>query len=251
MRSIRIISRLDIKGPNLIKGIQLEGLRVLGDPQSFSSRYYEEGIDEFIFMDVVASLYGRNNLSAIMSHAATNIFVPITVGGGVRSLEDASNLLRSGADKIAINTAAVANPKLLTEIATKFGAQCVVLSIEAKRTGDDKWEVFTENGREKTGLNVEEWVRKGIDLGAGEVFVTSVDNEGTRKGFDVELYKKLSPLATVPLIASGGFGNPTHIKTLLAESAVDAIAIADGFHYKRHSVAEIKTVVRELGYKVR
>jgi len=185
MKNIRLIARLDIKGPNLIKGINLEGLRIIGSPNEYALRYYLQGADELIYMDCVASLYGRNHLSEIIKAAAHDIFVPITVGGGIRSVDDATKILRAGADKLAINTAAVATPGLITEISRRFGSQCMVLSIEAKQVGQDRWEVYTDNGRERTGLDVVEWAKLGVSMGAGEILLTSVDKEGTRKGFDV------------------------------------------------------------------
>ena len=175
MRNIRIIARLDIKGPNLIKGIHLEGLRVMGSPNEHALRYYLQGADELIYMDCVASLYDRNHLGDIVRSAARNIFVPITVGCGIRSVDDATQILRTGADKVAVNTAAVANPTLITEIAHRFGSQCMVLSIEAKQVASNRWEVYTDNGRERTGLDVIEWVKRGVAMGAGEVLLTSVD----------------------------------------------------------------------------
>src|SRR4051794_2997384 len=173
--SVRLIARLDIKGPNLIKGIHLEGLRVIGDPQLHARRYYEQGADELIYMDIVASLYGRNSLHDIVRRAVHDVFVPLTVGGGLRSAEDVRDMLRAGADKVAINTAAVKRPELIRESARKFGSQCMVLSIEAKRVGEERWEAYTDNGRERTGLDVVEWAKRGVELGAGEVLVTSVD----------------------------------------------------------------------------
>ena len=207
MSNLRIIPRLDIKGSNLIKGIQLEGLRVLGDPQEFAIRYYQAGADELVYMDIVASLYGRNNLSDIIRRAAERVFIPITVGGGIRSVDDARHILRSGADKVAINTAAVARPELIGEVAQRFGSQAMVLSIEAKQVAPGKWEVYTDNGRERTGLDVIEWTQRGVELGAGEILLTSVDREGTRKGFDIELTRQVSAAVPVPVIASGGMGS--------------------------------------------
>jgi len=182
MAGLRIIPRLDIKGPNLIKGIRLEGLRVVGDPHAFALRYYAQGADEMVFMDIVASLYQRNSLSDIIRRAANQIYIPITVGGGIRSLDDVDNMLRSGADKVAINTAAIARPALITEVARRFGSQCMVLSVEAKRTGPGRWEAYTDNGREHTGLDVIDWIAQAVGLGAGEILLTAVDQEGTRKG---------------------------------------------------------------------
>lgn len=192
MSNTRLIARLDIKGANLIKGVHLEGLRVIGAPNEHARRYYEQGVDELIYMDCVASLYGRNHLSDIVRSATENIFVPMTVGGGIRSVDDATQILRAGADKVAVNTEAVANPQLITEIACRFGSQCMVLSIEAKQVGPERWEVYTDNGRERTGLDVIEWVKRGVAMGAGEVLLTSVDREGTRRGFDIALVRAVT-----------------------------------------------------------
>jgi imidazole glycerol-phosphate synthase subunit HisF len=251
MRNVRLIARLDIKGPNLIKGVHLEGLRVIGDPQHYAKRYYEAGIDELIYMDTVASLYGRNNLTEIVRSAARDVFVPMTVGGGVRSVADAKTLLRAGADKVAVNTAAVRRPELVTEIAHHFGSQCMVLSIEAKRTAPGRWEAYTDNGREKTGLDVADWVRRGVDLGAGEILLTSVDQEGTRKGFDIELLRTVSGLVQVPVIASGGMGKPEHVVDVVRLGSADAVAIADAFHYGRYSVEEVRSFALAAGLNVR
>lgn len=179
--ALRLIARLDIKGANLIKGIHLEGLRIVGDPQIHAAKYYADGADEIIYMDTVASLYGRNNLVDVVSRATEHVFVPITVGGGIRSVEDARTLLRAGADKVAINTAAVKEPELINRLSCVWGSSTVVLSIEAKRTGPNSWEAYTDNGRERTGLEVGQWAETGAALGAGEIFVTSVDQEGTKK----------------------------------------------------------------------
>ncbi|QYX29908.1 imidazole glycerol phosphate synthase subunit HisF [Sphaerospermopsis torques-reginae] len=251
MRKIRLIARLDIKGPNLIKGIHLEGLRVMGSPSEYAQRYYRQGADEFIYMDCVASLYGRNNLSHIIESAAQNIFVPITVGGGIRSVDDATHLLRCGADKVAVNTAVVSNPNLITEIARRFGSQCMVLSIEAKQIAHERWEVYTDNGRERTGLDVIAWVKKGVSLGAGEILLTSVDREGTRKGFDVALVKAVTQEVTVPVIASGGMGTPQHLIEVVQQGQADAVAMADILHYQRSTIGEIRQVAELSGIEVR
>lgn len=246
----RIIGRLDIKGPNLIKGIRLEGLRVIGDPSKFAQRYYESGIDELIYMDIVASLYNRNSLTDIVEYTANNIFIPMTVGGGIRTVEDATKILRAGADKVAINTAAIARSELVSDLADRFGSQCVVVSIEAKHNGSF-WEAYTDNGREKTGLEVIEWAKQVETLGAGEILLTSVDNEGLRKGFANELIAEVSSELKIPIIASGGFGKVEHLKECFDEGKADAIAIADGFHYGRFSVPEIKTAAKFFGIQVR
>lgn len=251
MRNIRIIARLDIKGSNLIKGIHLEGLRVMGSPSEHALRYYQQGVDELIYMDCVASLYGRNHLADIVSSAAKNIFVPMTVGGGIRSVEDAMQILRVGADKVAINTAAVATPKLITDIAQNFGSQCMVLSIEAKQVATGRWEVYTDNGRERTGLDVIEWAKRGVAMGAGEVLLTSVDREGTRKGFDTSLVKAVTEAVTVPVVASGGMGKPNDLLTAVLEGGADAVAMADILHYKRATVGDIREVAQIAGLNVR
>ena len=252
MRKIRLIPRLDIKGPNLIKSINLEGLRVIGSPHEYAVKYYEQGADEIIYMDTVASLYGRNNLSEIVQNTTKDIFIPITVGGGIRSVEDAQSLLRSGADKVAINTAAVERPELILEIAQKFGSQCMVLSVEAKLIeAEGKWEVYKDNGRERTGLDVIEWVKKAVRLGAGEILLTAIDREGTRKGFDSQLVKSVTEVVNVPVIASGGMGELSHIIDVVNVGGADAIAMADILHYKRSTVNEVRLFAQENNIEVR
>jgi len=251
VRNTRLIARLDIKGPILIKGIHLEGLRVIGQPNEYAKRYYEQGADELIYIDCVASLYGRNSLGEIVQNAAQDVFIPMTVGGGIRSIDDAMHILRCGADKVAINTAAVANPSLITDIARRFGSQCMVLSIEAKRVGPDRWEAYTDNGREDTGLDVIEWVKRGVALGAGEVLLTSVDQEGTRKGFDVALVRAVTGEVSVPVIASGGMGTPEHMVEVVETGGADAVAMADMLHYRRASIGEIRAAARNAGLHVR
>jgi cyclase len=249
-RWVRLIARLDVKGQNLIKGVHLEGLRVIGDPQEYARRYYEQGADELIYMDVVASLYGRSNLVDIVRLAARDIFVPLTVGGGIRSIDDVTNLLRAGADKVAINTAAVHRPNFITEVAQKFGSQCVVLSIEAKRQGNSRWEVYTNCGRERSGLDVVDWVKRGIELGAGEVLLTSIDQEGTRNGFDIDLLKSVNNFAKVPVTISGGYGEEQHLKEVI-DSGADGIAFADALHYDRTTLTELRKIAADMEIKIR
>ena len=251
MRQIRLIARLDIKGPNLIKGIHLEGLRVIGSPNEYAVRYYQQGADELVYMDSVASLYGRNNLADIVRDAARDVFIPMTVGGGIRSVEDAAHLLRCGADKIAINTAAVANPELIAAIARRFGRQCVVLSIEAKQIGVDRWEAYTNNGRERTGLDVIAWAKHGVSLGAGEILLTSVDREGTRQGFDIRLVQTVTDEVAVPVIASGGMGKPEHLIDVVQHGKADAVAIADLLHYRRATMGEVRRAAQAAGIELR
>ena len=251
MSNLRIIPRLDIKGKNLIKGVQLEGLRVMGDPHQFALKYYRAGADELVYMDIVASLYGRNNLSDIIKRAADQVFIPITVGGGIRSVDDARHILRSGADKVAINTAAIARPDLISEVAHRFGSQAMVLSIEAKQVAPGKWEAYTDNGRERTGLDVLEWVRKGVEMGAGEILLTSVDREGTRKGFDIELIRRVSQGVSVPVIASGGMGNIEDFLKAAQEGLADGISMADTLHYNRFELSDIRAAALKAGLAVR
>jgi cyclase len=251
MATIRLIPRLDIKGPNLIKGVHLEGLRVVGDPQEFARRYYEQGADELLYMDSVASLYGRNNLSDIVKRTVQDVFVPITVGGGVRSVEDVKHILRCGADKVAINTAAVADPDLISRVSKRFGRQCMVLSIEAKQQPDGRWEAYTDNGRERTGLDVVEWAQRAVELGAGEILLTSVDREGTGKGFDLKLIRAVSTVVPVPVIASGGMGSVEHLVDAVHSGRADAIAMADIIHYEKSDLLTIRRGAVEGGVEVR
>lgn len=247
----RLIARLDIKAPNLIKGIRLEGLRKLGDPNEFARRYYQAGVDELLYMDIVASLYERNSLTDVIRYTAQNIFIPFTVGGGVRSVEDVEAILRAGADKVAMNTAAVRRPELISEAARRFGSQCVVLSIEAKhRASGEGWEAYTDNGREHTGLDVVEWAKQAAALGAGEILLTSVDQEGTRKGMDQALIRAVSDVVSIPVIASGGVGEPAHVGEALTAGA-DAVAVADALHYERYSVDKLHQAMRDAGGSVR
>ncbi len=251
MTNIRLIARLDIKGPNIIKGTHLEGLRVIGDPNFYAKKYYQDGIDEFLYMDTVASLYQRNSLTEIIQKAVKDVFVPITVGGGIRSVENAQEILRSGADKIAINTEATKRPELVTEISRQFGAQCVVLSIEAKKQPGGYWEVYTDNGRERTGLDVIEWAKRGEELGAGEILLTSIDQEGTRKGFDIPLVEQVTNTVSVPVIASGGMGNVDDLVAAVKEGGASAIAMADILHFNRMRIDEIRTDVSNNGINLR
>jgi cyclase len=251
MANVRLIARLDIKGPNLIKGVRLEGLRVIGDPQEYARRYYEAGADELIYMDVVASLYGRNNLTGIVRYTAENVFIPLTVGGGIRSVEDVKLLLRSGADKVCLNTAAIARPELLQEIANRFGSQCVVLSIEAKRRTGGGWECFTDNGREHTERDVVDWAKQAVTLGAGEILLTSIDQEGTRKGFDLDLIRAVSTAVPIPVIASGGMGSTDHLVAAVRDGKADAVAMADILHYERMEIPTIRAAALSAGVQVR
>lgn len=246
----RIIARLDVKGPNVVKGIQFEGLKKIGDPEKLALKYFEAGADEIYLEDTVASLYGRNNLIEVVASATREVFVPFTVGGGVRTPSDAYDLLRAGADKVSVNSAAVARPALIQELAKEFGSQCVVVSIQAKSRGG-KWEVFVENGREPTGLEVISWARHAQDLGAGEILLTSVDDDGTMKGLAYELIEELSPFMSVPFVVSGGAGEASHVARISTLPSVDGAAVASVLHFNRSSIPEIKAAILNVGGTVR
>ncbi len=250
MSNVRLIARLDVKGANLIKGVHLEGLRVIGDPHEHAIRYYEQGADELLYVDAVASLYGRNSLHEIIRRATQDVFVPITVTGGLRSVDDVRDALLAGADKVGINTAAVANPNLIREVSQRFGSQCMVLSIEAKRGTDGRWHVLTDTGREFSGLDVVEWAQRGVELGAGEILLTSVDQEGTRGGFDTRLIAAVVAVVSVPIIASGGMGTAAHLAAATSAGA-DAIAMADILHFKRSTLPVIRAAAIADGLSVR
>jgi cyclase len=248
MKTVRVIPRLDIKGPNLVKGIHMEGLRVLGKPETFARYYYENGADELFFQDTVASLYDRNSLHDIITKTAKEIFIPLTVGGGLRTIDDIRNVLRAGADKVAINTAAIKNPHFIREASLKFGSSTIVVAIEAIRNSDGKYLAFTDNGREYTGLEVVAWARKVEELGAGEIVITSVDREGTGEGYDLELIKSVSEAVSVPVIAHGGASNPDNIVEAILYGRADAVAIASILHYSvMQSLVDISSDYKKEG----
>ena len=215
----------------MVKGIHLEGLRVLGKPEEFARYYYECGADELVYMDVVASLYGRNSLLEMVRKTSKEIFIPLTVGGGIRTLEDIRDALKAGADKVSLNTAAIREPELIKRASNKFGSSTILVSIEAIKMPGGRYEAFTDNGREKTGVDVYEWAERVVEYGAGEIMITSIDREGTGQGFDLELVKKISNLVSVPVIACGGAGNLEHILNACTEGSADAISIASILHY--------------------
>ncbi len=247
----RLIARLDIKGHRLVKGIHLEGWRFLPKhPNAYCYDYYLQGIDEIIYVDAVASLYGRDSLKEIIRKTTENVFIPITVGGGIRTIDDAHDILRSGADKVAICSQAVKTPELISEVANKFGNQCMVLSIQAKKNTSGRFEVWYDVAREKTEMDVMEWARKGEALGAGEILLTSVDMEGMEKGMDLELIRQVSQVVSIPVIASGGLSNAGDFVKAVGEGA-DAVAVAKAFHYGRVTVEQIKREAAEQGINVR
>lgn len=222
---------MDIKGPNLVKGVHFEGLRVLGKPEDFAQFYYNQGADELFFQDAVASLYDRNSLHEIVQRTSSNIFIPLCVGGGLRSTDDIREVLRAGADKVAINTEAIKRPELITKAASAFGASTIVVSIEAIKRPDGSWEALIEYGRETTGVDALEWAVKAAELGAGELMVTSIDNEGTGKGYDLELTRSISEKVSIPVIAGGGCGSPDDVTTVISQGKADAVSMAAVLHY--------------------
>ena len=240
MSKKRIITRLDIKNDHVIKGIHLEGLRKVGKPNELAKKYYERGSDEIIFMDAVASYYDRNSLYQIIENACEEIFVPLTVGGGIRKIEDIQNLLNVGADKVAINTQAVKNHDFISESSKLFGSQCIVSQVDAKKIGLNRWEVYTDNGREPSGIDLIDWVKKVEKLGAGEILLTSIDMEGTKNGFDIELYESVVNEIKIPVIASGGMGKLNDATEIFKKTDVDAIAVASVLHYQINNIGEIK-----------
>lgn len=231
-RFIRIIPRLDIKGPNIVKGIQFEGLRVLGKPEHFARYYYENGADELIYMDAVASLYGRNSLIDIIRKTSREIFIPLTVGGGLRSIDDIRSVLRAGADKVSLNTAAIHKPELIREASRRFGSSTIIISLEVIKNPNGTYECYSDYGRQRTGIDAFEWVLQAAELGAGELLITSIDREGTGTGFDILLTRKIAELVPIPIIVSGGAGKVSHIYDVINKGKADAVGIASILHYE-------------------
>ena len=245
----RLIARLDIKKNRLIKGVHLEGLRYLGDPKDYAFKYYEQGIDELLLLDSVASLHGRNALHEILDDITKNIFIPITIGGGINSLDQAKKMFDSGADKITMNSFAVENPTLINEVASNFGSQAVTISLQVKRI-DNNFKVMTFNGREISEKNIDNWIKEVEDRGAGEIMITSIDQEGTLNGFDIELQKYILEKSKLPIICSGGIGSLEHIKDTFNNGA-EAVAIASALHYEKISLKNIRSELLSTGIKVR
>ncbi len=237
---MRIIARLDIKNNFVIKGVNLEGLRKIGNPIDIALKYYSEGIDELIFIDAVASLYKRNNLYDIIDQAAKNIFVPLTIGGGIRGLKDIERALKSGADRVAINSYATEYPNFIKDAVKNFGSSTITSYIETKEVSENKWEVYKYSGREKTGINTVDWIKKVQDLGCGEILLTSVDYEGTQNGFDLKFLRRVFKLIKVPLVVSGGCGKINHIKELKKNFSDISAAVSSVLHYNKTSIKEIK-----------
>ena len=256
MRTARVIPCLDVDGGRVVKGVNFVGLRDAGDPVELAARYDAEGADELVFLDITASSDQRDTIVDVVRRTAEQVFIPFTIGGGIRSVDDARRLLRAGADKVSVNTAAVQRPELVAEIAEEFGNQCVVVAIDARRrspegTAGEGWEVFTHGGRTPTGLDVVEWARRAEALGAGEILLTSMDRDGTRDGFDVELTAAISDAVGVPVIASGGVGTLDHLVAGVTDGRADAVLAASIFHFGQHTVHEAKSHMVAAGVSVR
>ena len=252
MRAVRVIPCLDVDGGRVVKGVEFQGLRDAGDPVELAARYDAEGADELVLLDITASSDERSTMLHVVERAAEEVFIPLTVGGGVRSVADGRALLRAGADKVAVNSAAVAAPKLIDALASEFGAQCVVVAIDARRIGDGShWEVFTHGGRRPTGLDAASWAVVCARLGAGEILLTSMDRDGTEVGYDLELTSLVASSVRVPVIASGGVGTLEHLVEGALVGHADGLLAASIFHFGRFSVAEAKQLLAARGITVR
>tara|TARA_B100001057_G_C22855399_1_gene952482 strand:- start:287 stop:1024 length:738 start_codon:yes stop_codon:yes gene_type:complete len=244
MNSIRIIPRIDIKGEKLVKTIRLEGVKQLGDPIEYTKKYYLDGADEILLNDVVASLYERNSLNYVIKNIASNMFVPITVTGGIRSIKDVENILKSGADKVGINTAACNNPNLIDEVSKNFGASCMVLQVDAKKISENKWEPYINGGRDRTYKNLVEWIKECNTRGIGEIFLTSIDMEGTGKGFDIDLITAVSDNSDVPIIISGGLGHYHHLDEIKNINGISGIALSNFLHLQKKEISKIREYIK-------
>ena len=251
MHTKRIIPCLDVKDGRVVKGTNFVSLRDAGDPVELAAFYDRELADELVFLDITASSDGRNTMVDVVRRTASQVFIPFTVGGGIRSVDDIRTMLHAGADKVSLNTAAVKAPALIAEGAKSFGSQCIVLAVDAKRCGTGKWEVYINGGRTPTGLDVMEWIRRGVDLGAGEILLTSMDCDGTKDGYDNELNRAVSELVEVPVIASGGAGTLPHFADALVKGKADAVLAASVFHYGEFSIRQTKEYLRNQGIEVR
>ncbi len=251
MYTKRIIPCLDVKDGRVVKGTNFVGLRDAGDPAELASVYDRERADELVFLDITASNEERNTMAQVVSDCASQVFIPFTVGGGIRTVEDMRRMLKAGADKISLNTAAVKNPDILRQGAERFGRQCMVLAVDARRSGDNQWEVFINGGRTPTGIDCLEWVQRGVSLGAGEILLTSMDADGTKDGYDIALTRAVSEAVEVPVIASGGAGTLAHFYEVLTEGKADAVLAASVFHYGQFTVRQVKEYLKSHGVEVR
>ena len=251
MYTKRIIPCLDVKDGRVVKGTNFVGLRDAGDPVELAARYDKERADELVFLDITASSDKRDTIVDVARGCASQVFIPFTIGGGIRTVEDMRKMLKAGADKTSLNTAAVKNPSVIREGAEKFGRQCVVLAVDARRSGDHRWEVYVNGGRTPTGIDCLEWVKRAMELGAGEILLTSMDADGTKSGYDIELTRAVSEAVDVPVIASGGAGKLEHFYDVLTEGKADAVLAASVFHYGTFTVREVKEYLKSCGVEVR
>ena len=251
MLTKRIIPCLDVKSGRVVKGTNFVGLRDAGDPVELAKKYDEERADELVFLDITASHEGRGTMVEVAKNCAAQVFIPFTVGGGIRTVDDMRVMLKAGADKISVNSAAIKNPALISEGAKKFGSQCIVLAVDAKNCGEDKWEVYINGGRTPTGLDCLEWIKKGVALGAGEILLTSMDADGTKDGYDIPLTRAVSESVNVPVIASGGAGELEHFLKVLIDGKADAVLAASVFHYGKYTIRQVKDYLKKYGVEVR
>jgi cyclase len=251
MLAKRIIPCLDVTGGRVVKGINFVGLRDAGDPVELADRYNQQSADELVFLDITASSDGRDTMVDVVARTARKVFIPLTVGGGIRTVEDARRIIHSGADKVSVNTAAVHRPELITEVSNEFGAQACVLAIDARRNGRGGWNVFTKGGRVDEAIDAVEWAARGEALGAGEILLTSMDTDGVQTGFDCALTRAVSRATHIPVIASGGGGTPEHFIEVLSDGEADAALAASIFHYGTYTVDELKAVIEKAGIPVR
>jgi len=255
MLAKRIIPCLDVDNGRVVKGVKFVDIRDAGDPVEVARRYDREGADEITFLDITASSDNRETIVHVVEQVASEVFIPLTVGGGIRTVEDVRRMLNAGADKVGINTAAVFNPEFVKEATNRFGSQCIVVAIDAKRVSGDgeplRWEVFTHGGRKSAGLDAIEWAKKMADYGAGEILLTSMDRDGTKIGFDLELTRAISRAVSIPVIASGGVGNLDHLVAGVKEGEADAVLAASIFHFAEYSMGEAKRYMAERGVEVR
>lgn len=251
MLAKRIIPCLDVKAGRVVKGTNFLNLQDAGDPVELAAFYDQAGADEVVFLDITASAEGRDIMEDVVRRTSEEVFIPFTVGGGLRNLEDIRRMLKAGADKISLNTAAVLNPQLIAESAQRFGSQCIVLAVDARQCGETQWEVFTHGGRTPTGIDVLEWVQRAENLGAGEILLTSMDRDGTKDGYDVPLTRAVAEAVNLPVIASGGAGELSHLAEIFDQGKADAALAASIFHYRQYTVVEAKTYLTEKGVTVR
>jgi len=251
MLTKRIIPCLDVKNGKVVKGIHFKNLRDAGNPVEIARRYYLEGADEIVFLDITATIENRKTTYKVVKETAQNVFIPLTVGGGIRTVDDIKNLLNSGADKVSMNTIAVKNPLIIKKSAYIFGSQCIVVAIDAKKINKNKWEVYINSGTTPTGLDAVEWAKKVEKLGAGEILLTSIDTDGTQTGYDIQLTKIISETVKIPVIASGGAGKLEHLYDVLVKGKADAVLAASIFHYNKYTVLEVKSYLKKRGISIR